>query len=92
MPWDREHDVSHPNALCDLVVAEQPLGEHCPDELCVGHHPIQWEDARHQGRHPPHVIPPDDTGPTEAMGLQARNGLEEITHPLLLLDGWPPQP
>ena len=73
MPYDQEHGVGLPygliDALCDITVAEQPLGERRPDELHVGHHPVQQEDACHQGRHPPCVIPPDDAGPTEAMGL-----------------------
>ena len=69
---------------------EQPLGERRPDELRVGRHPVQREDMRHQRRHPPRVIPPDDTSPTEAVGLQEHDGLEEVAHPLLLLDRWPP--
>ena len=34
------------DVLRDLTVVEQPLGEHCPDKLRVGRHPVQQEDAR----------------------------------------------
>ena len=61
MPWDREHDVGLPygllDVLRDIAVAEQPLGKHHPNDLCVGHHLVQWENTRHQGSHPPRVIP-----------------------------------
>ena len=84
--------VKEKKRMRNLTIAEQPLGERRPDELRTRHHPIQWEDARHQWRHPPRVIPPDDAGPVEAMGLQEHDGHGGVAHPLLLLDGWPLRP
>ena len=56
MPQDREHDIGLPHvlldALCDLAVMEQPLGERRLDEMHVGRHPIQREDTCHVAEPP----------------------------------------
>ena len=56
-----------------------------PVDLRAGRHPVQREGARHQRRHPPRVICPDDTGPTKIVDLQEHDGIKDIAHPLLFL-------